>query len=61
MTVKAHDPAKPVDSEAELTQLLRAGLYSGMPKPISEADWEALRRRALADIKIHKSGESTPP
>jgi hypothetical protein len=56
MLAKPHDPAKPVDSEAELKQLLLAGLASGEPKPMTEADWKALRRRALANLEIRKSG-----
>ena len=55
MAGKPHDPAKPVASKKELRGLLLAGLDSGEPTPVTEQDWEALRRRALADTEIRKS------
>ncbi|KIG12971.1 hypothetical protein DB30_00855 [Enhygromyxa salina] len=56
MATKPHDPAKPVASKEELKVLLLAGLDSGEPTPLTEQDWEALRRRALANTEIRKSG-----
>ena len=56
MATKPHDPAKPVSSREQLEELLRDGLASGEPTPVTEQDWEALRRRALADIELRKSG-----
>jgi hypothetical protein len=56
MTPKPHDPATPVASKDELKALLLAGLDSGSPRPITEQDWEALRRRALVNTEIRKSG-----
>jgi len=51
-----HDPAEPVVKQEELEELLLAGLESGEPRPVTEEDWERLRRRALADTEIRKSG-----
>jgi hypothetical protein len=53
---KPHDPDKPVSSQEELEQLLLAGLDSGEPRPFTRDDWEALRRRALANTEVRKSG-----
>jgi hypothetical protein len=53
---KKHDPAEPVVTQEELEELLLAGLESGEPRPVTEEDWERLRRRALADTEIRKSG-----
>lgn len=56
MATSAHDPAKSVRTREELEALLLAGLDSGEPKPVTEADWEALRRRALEGTELRKSG-----
>ena len=56
MATKPHTPAKPVSSKEELEELLLAGLDSGDPTPFSEKDWEELRRRALANVELRKSG-----
>lgn len=45
-----HDPAKPVATQEELEKLLLAGLESGEPHPVSEGDWERLRKRAPQGI-----------
>jgi hypothetical protein len=55
MATKSHDPAKPVASKEELEELLLAGLESGEPRPVTEQDWEAWRRRALANTELRKS------
>lgn len=51
-----HDPAKPVASTEELEALLVAGLESGAPRPMTDDDWDALRRRAMMDTELRKSG-----
>jgi hypothetical protein len=53
---KLHDPATPVASIEELKALLVAGLESGEPRPMTEDDWDALRRRAMTDTELRKSG-----
>ena len=53
---KKHDPANPVATREELEELLLAGLASGEPRPVTEEDWEKLRRRALAGTEIRKTG-----
>jgi hypothetical protein len=53
---KKHDPAKPVIAREELEALLLSGLESGEPAPVTDEDWERLRRRALAGTEIRKSG-----
>jgi len=45
---KPQHPEKPVRSKEELEQLLLAGRDSGEPRAFTRADWDALRRRALA-------------
>ena len=51
-----HDPAKPVESIEELEVLLVAGLESGDPRPMTDDDWDALRRRAMMGTELRKSG-----
>jgi hypothetical protein len=58
MAAKPHDPAKPVSSKEELQEFLLAGLESGEPKPVTEQDWEAWRRRALANTPLVSSASS---
>jgi hypothetical protein len=53
---QGHDPRKPVRSKEELERLLLQGLDSGEPLPITREDWDALRRRALANTEVRKSG-----
>lgn len=53
---KPHEPATPVASIEELEALLVAGLESGEPRPMTDADWDALRRRAMIDTELRKSG-----
>lgn len=55
-TATKHNPAKPVSSKEELEELLEAGLASGEPRAVTEADWEKLRRRALTGSETRKSG-----
>jgi hypothetical protein len=58
MATKPHDPAKPVSSKEELQELLLAGLESGEPRPVTEQDWEAWRRRTLANTPLSSSGKN---
>jgi hypothetical protein len=51
-----HDPATPVSSIEELEGLLVAGLESGEPRAMTDDDWDALRRRAMTDTELRKSG-----
>lgn len=51
-----HDPATPVASIEELDALLVAGLESGEPRPMTDDDWDALRRRAMIGTELRKSG-----
>ncbi len=53
---KPHDPAAPVASIEELEELLIAGLESGEPHAMTDDDWDALRRRAMTDTELRKSG-----
>jgi hypothetical protein len=53
---KPEHPSKPVRTKEELEQLLLAGLDSGEPRPFTREDWDALRRRALANTEVRKSG-----
>lgn len=55
MSALPHDPAKPVSTQ-ELEKLLLAGLESGLPQPMTESDWNALRDLALANTDLRKSG-----
>ena len=50
------DSAQAVETREELEALLLEGLDSGEPRPVSEADWESLRKRALLGSEIRKSG-----
>jgi hypothetical protein len=50
------DASKPVATREELEELLLAGLASGEPRPVTEQDWERLRKRALAGTDLRKSG-----
>jgi hypothetical protein len=50
-----YHPSRPVGSREELEALLVEGLESGEPRPMTEADWEALRKRALAGVELRKS------
>jgi hypothetical protein len=47
--------ARPVGTREDLERLLIAGVESGEPREMSEADWEALRHRALAGNELHSS------
>lgn len=51
-----HDPATPVASIEELESLLVAGLQSGEPRPMTDDDWDALRRRAMTGTELRKRG-----
>ena len=53
---ESHDPARPVESIDELEALLLAGLESGEPQPMTDDDWDALRRRAMTGNELRKSG-----
>ena len=52
---KKHDPAAPVATREELEELLLAGLASGEPRPMTDENWEQLRKRALAGTDLRKS------
>lgn len=57
MSVKGcelHDPATPVGSVERLEALLLAGLESGEPQPMADADWDALRRRAMSGNELRQ-------
>ncbi len=48
-------PARSFKTKDELQSLLLEGLESGEPKPISDEQWQDLRKRALANTVL-KSG-----
>jgi hypothetical protein len=51
---KPHDPAKPIESIEQLEAFLVAGLESGEPRPMTDDDWDALRRRAMIGNELRK-------
>ncbi|MFV8753851.1 hypothetical protein ACNOYE_25175 [Nannocystaceae bacterium ST9] len=50
-----YHPARPVGSREELDALLVEGLDSGESRPMTAADWEALRKRAMSGVELRKS------
>lgn len=48
--------AKAVETPEELEALLLEGLKNGEAQPVTEADWESLRQRALSGSELRKSG-----
>lgn len=47
-TRQTQHPAQGVGSLEELERMLEEGVRSGAPRPMTESDWEALRKLALA-------------
>jgi hypothetical protein len=50
-----HDRPTPVASIEGLEELLVVGLESGEPRPMTDDDWDALRRRAMLDTELRRS------